>query len=154
MAQYEGDNGPPLYFSGEFYRWEKVSLRPTWRSQTYETLLVGGSECYHFPFAGVTTPDSDEPFLLEVELPSRQDRLTLTAVLDGGECLDFPATMVYSESDQSAMIPYNNNPSFCDKVPGKCAFECDCSDTKCRRLVHAMLSVPTGPRGLCEIYVE
>ena len=101
----------------------------------------------------VTTPDSDEPFLLEVELPSRQDRLTLTAVLDGGECLDFPATMVYSESDQSAMIPYNNNPSFCDKVPGKCAFECDCSDTKCRRLVLAMLSVPTGPRGLCEIYV-
>ena len=102
----------------------------------------------------VTTPDSDEPFLLEVEWPSRQDRLTLTAVLDGGECLDFPATMVYSESDQSAMIPYHNNPSFCDKVPGKCAFECDCSDTKCRRLVLAMLSVPTGPRGLCEIYVE
>ena len=93
----------------------------------------------------VTKPDSDESFLLELELPSRHDSLTLTAVLAGGKCLDFPATMVYTEGDQSAMIPYHNNPSFCDKVPGKCAFECDCSDTKCRRLVLAMLSIPTGP---------
>ena len=32
----------------------------------------------------VTTPDSDESFLLEIELPIRHDSLTLTAVLDGG----------------------------------------------------------------------
>ena len=91
----------------------------------------------------VTTPHSDKSFRLEVELPTAHDHLTLTAVLDGGECLDFPATMVYTKSDQSAMLPYHNNPSFCDNVPGECVFECDCSAMPCQRVFLIILSAPT-----------
>ncbi|KAK2177334.1 hypothetical protein NP493_605g01056 [Ridgeia piscesae] len=101
----------------------------------------------------VTTPDSDKYFLLEIELPTRHGNLTVTAGLGGGDCLDFPVTMVYTERDQSVVIPYHNNPSFCRNLPGKCVFDCDCSDTKCHRVVLALLSVPTGPRTLCEIYI-
>ena len=102
----------------------------------------------------VTTPQSDKSFRLEVELLTRQDSLTLTVVLAGGECLDFPATMVYTERDYSVMLPYHNNPDFCDNEPGKCVFKCDCSDTKCHRLVLIILSAPTVPRGLCEIFID
>ena len=101
----------------------------------------------------VTTPHSDKSFRLEVELPPAHDHLTVTAVLDGGECLDFPATMVYTKSDQSAMLPYHNNPSFCDNEPGECVFECDCSAMPCQRVFLAILSAPTGPRKLCEIFI-
>ncbi|KAI0235811.1 hypothetical protein LSAT2_013678 [Lamellibrachia satsuma] len=101
----------------------------------------------------VTTPHSDKSFTLEVELPTAHDHLTVTAVLDGGECLDFPATMVYMMSDQSAMLPYHNNPSFCDNVPGECVFECDCSAMPCQRVFLIILSAPTGPRKLCEIFI-
>ncbi|KAK2161480.1 hypothetical protein NP493_1579g00039 [Ridgeia piscesae] len=61
----------------------------------------------------VTKPEPDEPFTLKVELSSAvHNRLTVTAVLDrGGNCLDFPVTMVYTEGDQSALIPYHNNSS-------------------------------------------
>ena len=102
----------------------------------------------------VTSPHSDKSFRLEVELPTRHESLTLTAVLDGGECLDFPATIVYTERDHSVMLPYHHNPAFCDNEPGKCVFKCDCSDTKCHRVVLIILSAPTGPRGLCEIFVD
>ncbi|KAI0238661.1 hypothetical protein LSAT2_009031 [Lamellibrachia satsuma] len=101
----------------------------------------------------VTTPHSDKSFTLEVELPIAHDHLTVTAVLDGGECLDFPATMVYTKSDQSAMLPYHNNPSFCDNVPGECVFKCDCSAMPCQRVFLIILSAPTGPRKLCEIFI-
>ena len=74
----------------------------------------------------VTTPESDTPFRLTIELPSYYEPLIVTAVLDG-DCLDFPATMVYTEGDRSVMVPCGNNPSFCENVPGTCAFNCDCS---------------------------
>jgi len=102
----------------------------------------------------VTSPQSNKSFRLEVELLTLHDSLTLTAVLAGGECLDFPATLVYTEHDHSVMLPYHHNPAFCDNEPGKCVFKCDCSDTKCHRLVLAILSAPTGPRGLCEIFID
>ncbi|KAI0238665.1 hypothetical protein LSAT2_010604, partial [Lamellibrachia satsuma] len=102
----------------------------------------------------VTTPHSDKSFRLEVELPTAHGHLTVTAVLDGGECLDFPATMVYTKSDQSAMLPYHNNPSFCDNEPGECVFECDCTAMQCQRVFLVILSAPTGPRKLCEIFIN
>ena len=54
----------------------------------------------------VTTRQSDEGFILKVELlHAVRRRLTVTAVVDEGDFLDFPATMVYTEGDQSAMLP-------------------------------------------------
>ena len=90
----------------------------------------------------VTTPLSDKSFRLEAELPPAHDHLTVTAVLDGGECLDFPATMVYTKSDQSVMLPYHNNPSFCANEPGECVFECDCSAMQCQPVFLIILSAP------------
>ncbi|KAI0232410.1 hypothetical protein LSAT2_017233 [Lamellibrachia satsuma] len=101
----------------------------------------------------VTTPYSDEGFRLTVEVPTVHSRLTVTAVLDGGNCLEFPATMVYTEGDKSAMLPYGNNPSFCDHVPGTCVFDCDCSAMPCQLVSLFILSAPSGPRQLCEIYI-
>ena len=43
----------------------------------------------------VTTPDSDEPFRLTIELSTVHSRLTVTVVVGGGDCLEFPATMSY-----------------------------------------------------------
>ena len=102
----------------------------------------------------VTTPESDEPFTLKVELwKTIHSRLIVTVVLDQGDCLDFPATMVYTEGDQSALLPYHNNPSFCDKKPGRCVFECDCSATPCQTVYLVMLSAPHNSLTLCEIYL-
>ena len=100
----------------------------------------------------VTTPESDTPFLLTIELPTYYKPLIVTAVLDG-DCLDFPATMVYTEGDRSVMVPYGNNPSFCENIPGTCAFDCDCSDKGCQLVTLALLSVLNKPRGLCELYI-
>ena len=102
----------------------------------------------------VTTQESDKGFSLKIEMLTALDNLTMTAVLDNGDCLDFPATMVYTLGDQSAMLPYHNNPSFCDAEPGKCVFECDCSDTKCRQVFLVILSAPTMKRDLCEIFIR
>ena len=99
----------------------------------------------------VTTPKSDTSFRLCFQLPTVHDRLTLTAVLDNGDCLDFPATMVYTEGDRSVLTPYNNNPLFCDIEPGKCVFECDCSAMPCQHVYLIILSAPFRPRSLCEI---
>ena len=101
----------------------------------------------------VTTQISEKGFTLKIEMLTALDNLTMTAVLGVGDCLDFPATMVYTEGDQSAMLPYHNNPSFCDNAPGKCVFECDCSATKCRNLFLTILSAPYKPRKLCEIFI-
>ncbi|KAI0215189.1 hypothetical protein LSAT2_032775 [Lamellibrachia satsuma] len=101
----------------------------------------------------VTTPDSDEPFRLTVEFSTVHSRLTVTAVVGGGDCLEFPATMVYTEGDQSTMLPYGNNPSFCDNSPGGCVFECDCSAVPCQYVHLAILSAPTHSRKLCEIFI-
>ena len=79
----------------------------------------------------VTAPNTITAFRLEVELPTPYDNLTLTLVMTGGLCLDFPATMVYSLGDQSAMLPYSQNPSFCDNAPNECVFKCDCSVVRC-----------------------
>ena len=100
----------------------------------------------------VTTPESDTPFLLTIELPTYYKPLIVTAVLDG-DCLDFPATMVYTEGDRSIMVPYGNNPSFCENIPGTCAFDCDCDDKGCQLITLALLSAPNKPRGLCELYI-
>ena len=102
----------------------------------------------------VTTPESEKGFSLKIEMLTALDNLTMTAVLDNGDCLDFLATMVYTQGDQSAMLPYHNNPSFCDTEPGKCVFECDCSDTKCRQVFLVILSAPTMKRELCEIFIR
>ncbi|KAI0208327.1 hypothetical protein LSAT2_006992 [Lamellibrachia satsuma] len=102
----------------------------------------------------VTTRESEKGFSLKIEMLTALDNLTMTAVLDNGDCLDFPATMVYTQGDQSAMLPYHNNPSFCDTEPGKCVFECDCSDTKCRQVFLVILSAPTMKRELCEIFIR
>ena len=100
----------------------------------------------------VTTPESDTPFLLTIELPTYYKPLIVTAVLDG-DCLDFPATMVYTEGDRSVMVPYGNNPSFCENIPGTCAFDCDCSDKGCRLVTLTLLNDPRKPRRLCEVYI-
>ena len=106
----------------------------------------------------VTTPLSDKAFVVRVELPTATVgaglTLTLTAVLDGGECLDFPATMVYTEGDPSIVMPFQNNPAFCDNQPGNCVFECDCSDVPCHFVYLVVLSAPNRQRGLCEIFLE
>ena len=106
----------------------------------------------------VTTPLSDEAFVLRVELPTTTVgdglTLTLTAVLDGGECLDFPATMVYTEGDPSIIVPFHNNPAFCVNQPGNCVFECDCSDVPCHYVYLVVLSAPNRQRGLCEIFLS
>ena len=99
----------------------------------------------------VTTPASDEDFFLKVEIQTSHDSLTVTAVLD--ECLDFPATMVYTEGDQSAMLPYHNNPSFCDNAPGHCVFKCDCSVTRCRNVFLVILADTRRARKVCEILI-
>ncbi|KAI0223185.1 hypothetical protein LSAT2_025593 [Lamellibrachia satsuma] len=101
----------------------------------------------------VTTQESEKGFSLKIEMLTALDNLTMIAVLGVGDCLDFPATMVYTEGDQSAMLPYHNNPSFCDNEPGKCVFECDCGATKCRHLLLTILSAPHTPRKLCEIFI-
>ena len=100
----------------------------------------------------VTTPESDTPFLLTIELPTYYKPLIVTAVLDG-DCLDFPATMVYTEGDRSVMVPYGNNPSFCENIPGTCAFDCDCSDKGCHVVTLALLSAPNKLRRLFELYI-
>ena len=98
--------------------------------------------------------ESDKGFTLKVELSHAvRSRLTVTAVVDEGDCLDFPATMVYTEGDQSAMLPYHKNPSFCDHTPGQCVFECDCSDTECVNIHLVILSAPDHSRKLCEIFI-
>ncbi|KAK2176250.1 hypothetical protein NP493_669g00000 [Ridgeia piscesae] len=102
----------------------------------------------------VTATESDKAFRLKVELSSAVDsRLTVTAVLDGGDCLDFPATMVYTEGDQSALITYHNNPSFCDNSPGRCVFECGCSEVECVNIYLFILSAPDHSRRLCAIFI-
>ena len=102
----------------------------------------------------VTSRESDKGFTLKVELSHAvRSRLTVTAVVDEGDCLDFPATMVYTEGDQSAMLPYHKNPSFCDHTPGQCVFECDCSDTECVNIHLVILSAPDHSRKLCEIFI-
>ncbi|KAK2174957.1 hypothetical protein NP493_764g00021 [Ridgeia piscesae] len=102
----------------------------------------------------VTTRESDKGFTLKVELSlAVRSRLTVTAVVDEGDCLDFPATMVYTEGDQSAMLPYHNNPSFCDNTPGQCVFECDCSDTECVTIRLVIISAPDHSRKLFEVFI-
>ena len=100
----------------------------------------------------VTTPESDTSFLLTIELSTYYKPLIVTAVLDG-DCLDFPATMVYTEGDRSVMVPYGNNPSFCENIPGTCAFDCECSDKGCQFVTLALLNDPRKPRRLCEVYL-
>ena len=99
----------------------------------------------------VTTPASDTDFILKVELQTTLDNVTVTAILD--ECLDFPATMVYTEGDQSGMLPYHNNPSFCANAPGHCVFKCDCSVTRCRKVFLIILAHPAKARKVCEIVI-
>ena len=101
----------------------------------------------------VTTPEFDEGFQFKYELPNVRSNLTVNVTLDAGDCLDFPATMVYTDGDNSAMLPYHNNPSFCRQVSGKCEFECDCSATLCRVLNIAILSSPDHARKLCEVII-
>ena len=101
----------------------------------------------------ITSPESKKSFRLEVELSTVRDHLNLTAVLTEGHCSDFPAMMVYTERDRSAMLPYHNNPSFCDKVPGECAFTCDCSASQCHTMSLVILSHRKWPLKLCEIYI-
>ena len=103
----------------------------------------------------VTTPESDEAFQFKYELPNVRSKLTVKVTLHGGDCLDFPATMVYTDGDNSAMLPCHNNPSFCRQVTGKCEFECDCSAaTPCRVLNIAILSSPDHARKLCEVIIS
>ena len=102
----------------------------------------------------VTTQESEKGFSLKIEMLPALINLTMTALLDNGDCLDFPATMVYTQCDQLAMLPYHSNPSFCDNEPGKCVFECDCSDTKCVQVFLVILSAPSMPRKLCEIFIR
>ena len=101
----------------------------------------------------VTTPESDEAFQFKYELPNVRSKLTVDVTLKGGDCLDFPAIMVYTDGDNSAVLPYHNNPSFCDQVTGKCEFECDCSASLCRVLNIAILSSPDHARKLCEVII-
>lgn len=100
----------------------------------------------------VTTLTSDKDFIFKLEMQTNLDSLTVTAVLD--QCLDFPATMVYTEGDQSAMLPYHNNPSFCDDAAGNCDFKCDCSDTRCRHIFLVILADPKRARKVCEIVIS
>ena len=101
----------------------------------------------------VTKPESDEAFVFKYELPNVRSKLTVKVTLHRGDCLDFPATMVYTEGDNSAMLPYHNNPSFCRQVTGKCEFECDCSAaTPCSGVLNVViLSSPDHARTLCEV---
>ena len=99
------------------------------------------------------TPESDEAFVFKYELPNGRSKLTVKVKLHGGDCLDFPATMVYTDGDNSAMVPYYNNPSFCDQVTGKCEFECDCSASLCRVLNIAIISSPDHARKLWEVII-
>ncbi len=99
----------------------------------------------------ITTQQSKKSFRLEVELPTVHDHLKLTAVLADGHCSDFPAMMVYTERDRSAMLPYHNNPSFCDKVPGECVFTCDCSVIQCHTVSLVIMSHRQQTLELCEI---
>ena len=101
----------------------------------------------------VTTPESNEAFQFKYELPNVRSQLTVKVTLYGGDCLDFPATMAYTDGANSAMLPYHNNPSFCSRVIGKCEFECDCSATLCRVLNIAILSSPDHVRTLCEVII-
>ena len=102
----------------------------------------------------VTSRESDKGFTLKVVLSNAvRSRLTVTAVVGELDCLDFPATMVYTEGDQSAMLPYPKNPSFCTNTPGQCVFECDCSDTECVTIHLFILSAPDHSRKLCEVFI-
>ena len=102
----------------------------------------------------VTTPESHKAFQFKYELPNVRSTFTVDVTLDGGDCLDFPATMAYTDGAKSAMLPYHNNPSFCSRVTGKYEFECDCSDTPCRVLNIAILSSPVHARKLCEVIIK
>ena len=99
----------------------------------------------------VTTPESDEAFVFKYDLRKVRSKFTVKVSLHGGECLDFPATMAYTDNDNLGMLPYHNNPSFCRQVTGKCEFECDCSATPCLVLNIAILSSPDYARKLCEV---
>ena len=101
----------------------------------------------------VTTPESDKAFQFKYELPNVRSNFTVDLTLKGGDCLDFPATTVYTDGAISAMLPYPMNPSFCEQVTGKCEFECDCSATPCRVLNIAILSSPDHARKLCEVII-
>ena len=101
----------------------------------------------------VTAPKSNTAFRLEIELRSSYDNLTLTLVMTGGICLHFPATMVYTLGDQAAILPYSQNPSFCDNVQNECLFKCDCSVVRCQRVFLIILSARNVSRELCEFYI-
>ena len=101
----------------------------------------------------ITAMESKKSFRLEVELPTVGDHLQLTAVLANGHCSDFPAMMVYTNRDRSAMLPYHNNPSFCDKVPDECVFTCDCSEIQCHTMSLVIMSHREHSLKLCEIYL-
>ncbi|KAI0240457.1 hypothetical protein LSAT2_008808 [Lamellibrachia satsuma] len=134
-----------------YYHFERSMIEMTGYRNDYnlsDVIDLNNATCQQ-----VTTPKSDTSFRLRFQLPTVHDRLTLTAVLDNGDCLDFPATMVYTEGDRSVLTPYNNNPSFCDTEPGKCVFECDCSAMPCQEVYLIILSDPYRPRSLCEIYL-
>ena len=102
----------------------------------------------------VTESQSAKAFVLRAELPPVNDSLTLTLELDGGDCLGFPATMVYTEGGQSAMLPFRNNPSYCDPIPEQCVFRCDCGALQCQTVTVLILSARNYSRGLCEIYIN
>ena len=102
----------------------------------------------------VTVSTSSKAFILRAELPTVNDHLTLTLKLDGGDCLGFPATMVYTERSQSAMVPFRNNPSYCDQVPGECVFRCDCEALQCQTVTVLILSARNYSRRLCEIFIN
>ena len=54
---------------------------------------------------------------------------------------------------RSVMVPFGNNPSFCENIPGTCAFDCDCSDKGCQVVTLALLGATGEARGLCELYI-
>ena len=101
----------------------------------------------------ITTQQSKKSFRLEVELPTVHDHMKLTAVLADGHCADFPAMMVYTNRDRSVMLPYHNNPSFCDKVTDECVFKCDCSANQCHTVSLVIMSHREQPLKLCDIYI-
>ena len=101
----------------------------------------------------VTEPESENVFVLRAQLPPADYEPTVTLVMSGDGCMEFPATMVYTEGNSSAQLTSQNNPSFCERVPGRCEFQCKCKAVHCPNVFVVILSSRTVIRELCEIYI-